>query len=129
MALDSAELLLKERGPVHALDRVHTALHGHLKKICADRKVPLAKTDPDMLELFGLLRDHCPEMKAAAHDEHAKKLFRSVASGLDSLNYIRNRGTLSHPNDLLLGAEEAALFINLSRAALTYLDTKLSSKA
>jgi hypothetical protein len=113
MALDSAELLLKERGPIHALDRAHTALHGHLKKICADRKIPLVKTDPDMMEIFGLLRDHCPELKAAAHDEHAKKLFRSVASGLDSLNYIRNRGTLSHPNDLLLGSEEAALFINL----------------
>jgi len=129
MALDAAELLLKERGPVQALDRAHTALHGHLKKICADRKIPVVKSDPDMMELFGLLRDHCPELKAAAHDEHAKKFFRSVASGLDSLNHIRNRGTLSHPNDLLLGAAEAEYFINQSRASLKYIDSKLSPKA
>jgi hypothetical protein len=129
MALDNADVLLKERGPVAAVDRAHTALHGHLKKICADRNIVPTKSDPDIMEIFSSLREQCPEMKAVAHDEHAKKLFRALGSALDSLNFIRNRGTLSHPNELLLDEHEAALYINLSRAVLRYLDSKLAKQS
>jgi hypothetical protein len=48
-----------------------------------------------------------------------------MASALDSLNTIRNRATLAHPNELLLEAPEAMLFINLSRAVLAYIETKM----
>ena len=47
-----------------------------------------------------------------------------MAAALDSLNTIRNRGTLAHPNELLLDAPEAMLYINLSRAVLGYIESK-----
>jgi hypothetical protein len=40
-ALADAEALLKSRGPVSAVDRLHTALHGHLVHVCRDAGVPL----------------------------------------------------------------------------------------
>ena len=57
--------------------------------------------------------------------DEAKRVFGSMAAALDSLNTIRNRATLAHPNELLLEAPEAMLFINLSRAVLAYIETKM----
>jgi len=124
-ALKDAEILLKNSGPTNALDRAHTALHGYLKNICIKRGHS-PSSDASLTALFKILREQFPEFKdVVAHDNEAKRVFGSIATALDSLNTIRNRGTLAHPNELLLEAAEAMLFINLSRAALGYLNTKL----
>jgi len=123
-ALKDAEVLLKTRGPKSAVDRVHTALHGYLKKLCSDRGAILP-TDPSLTTVFKIIREHFPEFSAIIpHDAEAKRVFGSVASALDSLNTIRNRGTLAHPNELLLDAPEAMLYINLSRAVLAFIEAK-----
>ncbi len=126
-ALRDAQLLLDSHGARNALDRAHTALHGYLKKICQDRDL-IIHDDPSMTELFGVIRDQFEEFKILiVHDKEARKFFGSLATALDSLNFIRNRGTLAHPNELILADEEAMLYINLSRAILGYLDKKLAS--
>ncbi|HVS90124.1 MAG TPA: abortive infection family protein [Candidatus Acidoferrum sp.] len=124
-ALRDAEVLLKTRGPKSAVDRVHTALHGYLKKLCSDRGAVLP-TDPSLTTVFKVIREQFPEFSASIpHDAEAKRIFGSVASALDSLNTIRNRGTLAHPNEMLLDAPEAMLYINLSRAVLGYIEAKI----
>jgi hypothetical protein len=125
LALRDAEILLKNSGPTNALDRAHTALHGYLKNICIKRGHSPAP-DASLTALFKILREQFPEFKdLVAHDNEAKRVFGSIATALDGLNTIRNRGTLAHPNELLLESAEAMLFINLSKAALGYLNTKL----
>jgi hypothetical protein len=124
-ALKDAEVLLQTRGPKSAVDRAHTALHGYLKKLCTDRQASMP-TDPSLTALFKVMREQFSEFSATIpHDAEAKRLFGSMASALDSLNTIRNRGTLAHPNELLLNAPEAMLYINLSRAVLGYVDAKV----
>jgi hypothetical protein len=124
-ALKDAGVLLETRGPKSAVDRVHTALHGYLKKLCADRGCVLP-TDPPLTTVFKVIREQFPEFSVTIpHDAEAKRLFGSVAQALDSLNTIRNRGTLAHPNELLLDAPEAMLYINLSRAVLGFIESKL----
>jgi hypothetical protein len=79
-----------------------------------------------MTALFKIIREQFPEFQASAtHDQEAKRVFGSIATALDSLNMIRNRHTLAHPNELLLDGPEAMLYINLSRSILGYLDSKL----
>lgn len=127
-ALKDAEILLKSRGPISAVDRAHTALHGYLKKLCLDRGEQLPP-DPSLTTIFKVLRENFPEFSAVIpHDAEAKRVFGSVASALDSLNTIRNRGTLVHPNELLLEAPEAMLYINLSRGVLAYIESKTNKK-
>ena len=122
-ALKDAEVLLKTRGPKSAVDRAHTALHGYLKRLCSDRGV--VPTDPSLTAVFKVMREQFPKFSATIpHDAEAKRLFGSMASALDSLNTIRNRATLAHPNELLLDAPEAMLYINLSRAVLGYIEAK-----
>jgi hypothetical protein len=94
------------------VDRVHTAVHGYLKKLCADRGVALP-SDPALTAVFKIIRERFPEFSTSIpHDAEAKKVFGWMAQALDSLNAIRNRGTLAHPNVLLLDAPEAMLYIN-----------------
>jgi hypothetical protein len=123
-ALKDAEVLLETRGPKSAVDRAHTALHGYLKKLCSDRGAVMP-TEPSLTAVFKVIREQFPEFSATVpHDAEAKRVFGSMASALDSLNTIRNRGTLAHPNELLLDASEAMLYINLSRAVLGYIEAK-----
>ena len=127
-ALKDAEILLNSRGPKSAVDRAHTALHGYLKKLCQDRGEALPD-DPSLTQIFKILRENFTEFSAVIpHDNEAKRVFGSMASALDSLNTIRNRGTLAHPNELLLDAPEAMLYINLSRAVLAYIQSKTRKK-
>jgi hypothetical protein len=42
---------------------------------------------------------------------------------------LRNRASLAHPNEELLGQEEALFVINLGRSLLRFLDAKLKSTA
>jgi hypothetical protein len=124
-ALKDAEILLRSSGPKNAVDRAHTALHGYLKKLCLDRGEVFSK-EPSLTDVFKVLRENFPEFSAIIpHDAEAKRVFGSLSSALDSLNTIRNRGTLAHPNEMLLEAPEAMLYINLSRAVLGYIETKL----
>ncbi|MGH9731804.1 MAG: abortive infection family protein [Candidatus Acidiferrales bacterium] len=123
-ALKDAEVLLNARGPTSALDRAHTALHGYLKKLCTDRGLSMPG-DPSLTVIFKIIREQFPEFATVIiHDAEAKRMLGSVASALDTLNTIRNRATLAHPNELLLDAPEAMLYINLSRAVLAYIETK-----
>ena len=127
-ALQDAEVLLKSRGPQSAVDRAHTALHGYLKYLCSERNVTMP-TDPSLTAVFKVIREQFEEFsKTIPHDTEAKRLFGSMASALDSLNTIRNRATLAHPNELLLEGPEAMLYINLSRAVLGYIETKRTKR-
>lgn len=127
-ALKDAEVLLQSRGPKNAVDRAHTALHGYLKAACSKKGIAVP-VDPSLTTLFKIVREQFPEIKEVVnHDGEAKRVFGSLSSALDSLNTIRNRGTLAHPNELLLSAPEAMLYINLSRAVLAYMDSKLHPK-
>ncbi len=126
-ALKDAEVLLQTRGPENAVDRAHTALHGYLKNLCLDRGA-MMPIDPSLTAVFKVLREQFPEFSSVIpHDSEAKRLFGSIASALDSLNTIRNRATLAHPNELLLNAPEAMLYINLSRAVLGYIEAKMKT--
>lgn len=127
-ALHDAEVLLEKRGPKSAVDRAHTALHGHLKALCMARRETIP-TDPSLTTLFKVIRESAkfPEFSTVVpHDLEAKRVIGSLSAALDSLNTIRNRGTMAHPNELLLENAEAMLYINLSRAVLGYVDAKLS---
>jgi hypothetical protein len=119
-ALKDAETLLKTRGPKNAVDRAHTA--------CQDRG-EILPDDPSLTQIFKILREKFPDFSVVIpYDSEAKKVFGSIASALDSLNTIRNRATLAHPNELLLDAPEAMLYINLSRAVLAYIESKTKKK-
>jgi len=125
-AIADAETLLKTGGPTSAVDRVHTALHGYLKTVCTDAMISFGK-DPDITELFSQIRQHHPKLAdLRTHQDAILKVLRALGKVVDALNHARDRGSMAHPNEDLLEAPEAALFINAARTLLHYLDERLS---
>ncbi|HGM4786737.1 abortive infection family protein [Stenotrophomonas maltophilia] len=127
-ALADAASLLEVQGPVSALDRVHTALHGYLKTVCRSAGLDLASlpADPGVTQVFKLMRESHPALRdMGVQDDAMRKIVFSIGNILDSLNPLRNRGSLAHANDQLVERDEALLAINLTRSIIQYLDSKI----
>lgn len=124
-ALVDAENLIRTSGPASAIDRVHTALHGHMKHLCAEASIDL----PDQATLqvaMKRLREQHPQL--APSGERANEVSRvlySMAATLDALTTLRNNASAAHPNDALLGDDEALLAINAARTIFAYIDSKV----
>ena len=124
-ALKDAEALIHSSGPVSAVDRVHTALHGFLIALC-DKHGVTYSSDPSVTEVYKLLRRDVPALRNMdAHGEGLNKIVKAMATILDALNAIRNRGSVAHPTKFLVSEVEAILAINAARTIFYYLDTRL----
>ncbi len=124
-ALRDAENLIAASGAASAIDRMHTALHGYLQKVCDDAALPYAK-DASITELFKIVRTQHPAFSGVTPNaEETRRVASSFASAVDALNTIRNRATLAHPNASLLDEPEAMLMINSVKTLLHYLNARI----
>ena len=126
-ALRDAQQLIQTSGPISAIDRVHTALHGYLRAHCHQAGVGFP-VNASATELWKLLRSQQPRLSAGyVRGRDIQKILRAVSSIVDALGSIRNRASVAHPNEALLDEPEAMLFINAVRTLLHYLDAKTGS--
>lgn len=126
-AIRDAETLIKESGATSGVDRVHTALHGHLLAACDATGVTYGK-DPTLAQLLKLLRQHHPKLQSTGpRAQDITQVLRAMGAILDALNPVRNHASVAHPNASLLEQHEAMLVINAAKTILHYLDAKLSS--
>jgi len=124
-ALSDAERLLTSAGAVSAVDRVHTALHGYIRNVCQQVSIT-HKPDASITELFKLLREQHPALQGfGPRTDDIVRTLRAMATVLDSMNSLRNRASVAHPNESLLEEPEAMLVINSARTVLHYIDAKL----
>ncbi|UCZ77147.1 abortive infection family protein [Dickeya zeae] len=124
-ALEDAQTLIISNGPVSAIDRVHTALHGYLKHQLDQKNIDY-RADAGITELYKCIRENVREIRELGErSEDMNKMLRSLTSILDALNPIRNRASVAHANDILIGEAEAKFVINIVSSVLHYLDEKL----
>ncbi|OLE26141.1 MAG: hypothetical protein AUG49_08880 [Catenulispora sp. 13_1_20CM_3_70_7] len=126
-AIEDVEALLQRGGPTSAVDRVHTALHGHLRYLCNEAQIPYAREATMVSLLKKLLSAHPKLQSLGPRATDITTVMRAFSSVLDALNPVRNNASVAHPNERLLGREEASLVINAGRTLLSYLDAKLAS--
>ncbi len=125
-ALCDAEALIHQRGPVSGLDRVHTAFHGYLKRICDDAGL-LPGGEPGITELFKILRHQHPALQPSpSRPKEIGDILGPLATIVNALNPLRNRSSVAHPNEVLMEEPEAMLVINAVRTLLHYLDARIS---
>lgn len=128
-ALADAERLLSTRSATSGVDRVHTALHGHVRLLCHEAGLTV-ESDASLPALFKTLRDRHPTYNAGGpRSEDVTKVLRSLGAILDALGTLRNNATVAHPNDALLSEPEARLAVNCARTILRYLDDKTPSQS
>jgi abortive infection Abi-like protein len=125
-ALADCEHLLHGQGATSGVDRVHTAFHGYLRKVCTQAGLAAAE-NAGVTQLFKLLREQHPSFRdSGPRAEDVDRVARSMATIVDSLNPLRNQATLAHPNEAVLEEPEAMLVINAVRTLLHYLNSKLA---
>jgi AbiJ N-terminal domain 5/Abortive infection C-terminus len=123
-ALSDADSLLHSSGPTSALDRLHTALHGYLRAVCADGQVDLPQ-DASITAAFKALRTGHPALKDLGYqDGELGRIIGAFSTVVDAVNTIRNRASVAHPNEVLLGEDEAHLVVNAVRTLFHYLNKK-----
>jgi hypothetical protein len=124
-AIADAEALLKETGATSGVDRVHTALHGHLLAVAAAAGLAVPK-DASLAATYRLLLEKHPKLvPAGVRADDIRTVHRSIGAIIGALEPVRNRASVAHPNPVLLDAPEAVLVINVARTILTYVDEKV----
>lgn len=124
-ALLDAENLIRTSGPASAVDRVHTALHGHTKTLCTEAGISLPD-QPTLQVAVKRLREQHPNLKPAGErSEEVSRVLYSMAGTVDALTTLRNNASPAHPNEALLGEHEALLAINAARTIFAFIDSKV----
>ncbi len=125
-ALSDAHTLLREGKPSSAVDRVHTGLHAFLKASCKEASITFSN-DPTANQLLKLLLAHHPKLDdLGPRSGDIKRMIQTSATIVDAMGTLRNQASLAHPNEEVLGDEEALFAINLTRSLFRFLDAKLS---
>jgi hypothetical protein len=127
-ALEDAENLMRTSGATSAVDRIHTALHGHLLALCDNAGVELEEGATSTRALKQLRRTHPALQATGPRADDITRVLNSLANVLDTLNPIRNNASVAHPNVELLDAPEALLAINAGRTIFAYLDSKFEHR-
>ncbi len=121
-SISDAELFMKEGKYASAFDRVHTAFHGYLRKILDDMEVQHEESET-INQLYNKLHN---EIECRIEPEPVagliKTLIRSASGVISSINDIRNRHSLSHPNEEIIGEREALLAIRIIEELSNYIN-------
>jgi hypothetical protein len=127
-ALADAEVLVRERSPTSAVDRVHTALHGYLRDECRRAGITHEEGASSAALLKALRREHPQLGHLGPRSNDIGKVLNSAAAIIDALGPLRNKTSMAHPNEDLLEPKEATLVINVARSLIGYLADKLEAK-
>lgn len=127
-ALADAQTLLRTRGPGSAVDRIHTGVHGFLKSAC-DKASIAYPSEATANQLLKALIEHHPALQdLGPRSDDIRRMMKTTATIVDAMGTLRNKASLAHPNEELLGNDEALFVINLARSLLSFLDRKINPK-
>jgi hypothetical protein len=126
--LNQCQTLISEHSSSAAIDRAHTALHGYFKNVCKEAGLIISESDPKIQDYWSLIKTEHPKFQVDVKQYNLpiNQVVASIAKLLENLNVARNKHAFSHPNEDIMGEEEAKFCINLFRSILQYIDRKLT---
>ena len=120
-AIDDAEVFMSEGKYDSAFDRVHTAFHGYLRKKLDDLGECYEESDT-LNQLYNKLHSYVSTNITTDIAGLIKTTLRSASGVINSINELRNRHSLAHPNDEIISAREAQLCIRLVKELSDYIE-------
>lgn len=122
-AIADAELLMEQGKYDSAFDRIHTAFHGYLRKVLDNKQVGYEESDT-LSQLYTKLHTEVSaNIGSTEIAELVRKSLRSASGVIAAINEMRNRHSLSHPNDDLLQKREAEFAIKLVKDMSDYINS------
>jgi len=126
-AIQDTKILIEKNGATSGVDRIHTALHGYLKEVCKQEGIALSNDD-NLTQVFKKLKANHPKLQLGGPRQNdIDQIISSFSNTLDKLNPIRNKASLSHPNEELLEDDEAMFVVNSAQTVLNYLNRKFKN--
>lgn len=120
-AVADAEMFMGEGKYDSAFDRIHTAFHGYLRKILENKQVEYEESDT-LSQLYTKLHSKIEEEICDPEiAELVKKTIRSASGVITAINDIRNRHSLSHPNQSIIEKREAEFVIHIVKDVSDYI--------
>jgi len=121
-AIADAELLMSHGKFDSAFDRVHTAFHGYLRKILDNKRIAYEESET-LNQLYNKLHTNISSnISSTPIAELVRSCLRSSSGAIASINDMRNRHSLSHPNETLLQNREAEFAIKLVKCLSEYIN-------
>lgn len=121
-AIDNAELFMEAGQYDSAFDRIHTAFHGFLRSKLDDFCIDYAESDTLSqlyTKLHGILSEKITPSEVA---DLVKTMIRSGSGVISSINDIRNRYSLAHPNEVIIDKREAEFTIQMIKVITDYIN-------
>lgn len=125
-AIEDAENFMSNGKYDKAFDRIHTAFHGYLRSILDEYGIGFDRNDslPKLYNKIHSLIDKAVSPEEIA--ENVKKVIRSANGMIQTVNEIRNNHSLAHPNEKIIGKNEAKLVIGLIKNIVSYLESYIN---
>lgn len=120
-AIEDAELFMRDGKFDSAFDRVHTAFHGYLRKKLGDLGESYEESDT-LNQLYNKLHTYVSSNIAIDQSGIIKTALRSASGIISSINDLRNRHSLAHPNGSIITSREAKLCIKLVKDLTDYIE-------
>jgi hypothetical protein len=126
-AILDTKVLIENNGATSGVDRIHTALHGYLREVCKQGNIECSEEET-LTQVFKKLKSKHPALQnGGARQNDIDHIINSFSNTLDKLNPIRNKASLSHPNEELLEEDEAMFVVNSAQTVLNYLNRKFKN--
>lgn len=120
-AIEDAEIFMRDGKYDSAFDRVHTAFHGYFKKKLDDLNEPYEESDT-LNQLYNKLHAYMSSNIVTDQSGIIRTALRSASGIISSINDLRNRHSLAHPNVSIITSREAKLCIKLVKDLTDYIE-------
>ena len=120
-AIEDAEIFMSDGKYDSAFDRVHTAFHGYLRKKLDDLGESYEESDT-LNQLYNKLHSYVSTNITTDISGLIKTTLRSASGVINSINELRNRHSLAHPNESIISIREAQLCIRLVKELSDYIE-------
>lgn len=120
-AIADAEQFMNDGNYSSALDRIHTAFHGYLRNKLDALHVEYEESDT-LHQLYNKLHSQIAEDMSDDIASLIRTTIRSASGVVSSLNDLRNRHSISHPNPDLISDREAKLCIAIVKSLSDYIE-------
>lgn len=123
-AIEDAEVFMSDGKYDSAFDRVHTAFHGYLRKKLDDLGESYEESDT-LNQLYNKLHNYVGVNIEIDQSGLMKTALRSASGIINSINELRNRHSLVHPNESIISVREAELCIRLVKELSDYIERSI----
>ncbi len=119
LAMNDANKFILDKNYTSALDRIHTFFMGYIREDLKCKNIEYTETET-LNQLFKKLYSYYENKESL--DKKIGTILKSMTGAISSINDLRNKNSLSHPNEYIVNQRDAKLAIDAVSLIINYLE-------